>query len=124
MKFLLLFLSVIAAAFSMPNWAMEQHSFPMPQVPGYPYENRESKRASEPAIYTPLVQNTFEAGQTYLVLGNNNLFLSVITLHIVLLMTTFGHQSNSRISIAALLPPFSTMERLLSQTWEGESISS
>ena len=80
MKFLLLLLSVIAAAFSMPNWAMEQDSFPMPQVPGYPYENSESMIASQP-IYTPLVQNTFEAGQTYLMLGNNQ-FLSVINIAI------------------------------------------
>ena len=65
-------------------------------------------------------QDVFEAGQTYLMLGSNNKFLSLIN---------YGGDAGynyivSRMYFVVLLPALSIMERLPLHLWEPRSISS
>ena len=56
---------------------MEQHSWPGPslsKVPWYPDKDRAPSMAATEHLH----QNVFKAGQIYLILGNNNQFLSSI----------------------------------------------
>ena len=80
MKSLLIFLVIVAATLAWPNAADERHPSPNPlpfDAPWYLNENsdtnmavKEQRRGSRSPS-----QNVFKAGQIYLFLGNNNLFL-------------------------------------------------
>ena len=79
MKSLLISLFVIATAFAIPQWVEEENSPCLPPTcSSGPYVNDDPMIATEQATPTPLVQDVFEAGRTYLILGSNNKFLSVI----------------------------------------------
>ena len=77
MKSLLIFVAVIAATFARPHLIQEERSWPRPslsKVPWYPDKDGDPSVAATEHLH----QNVFKAGQIYLILGNNNQFLSSI----------------------------------------------
>ena len=84
MKSLLIFLAMVAATFAWPtNSADERHPAPNPlpfNVPQYLYEdintNIAAKKHHRHPDHSHQGQNVFKAGRIYLILGNNNLFLT------------------------------------------------
>ena len=82
MKSLVIFLAVVAATFAWPNLVDEQRPAPNSspfRPPWYLNKNINSnKAAKEQHFHKHGGWDVFEAGQIYLILGNNNLFLSAI----------------------------------------------
>ena len=78
MKSLLVFLAVVAATFAWPNSADERLPAPNPLLPQYLYENFDTNVAAKDKNRSPSHpgRNVFKAGRIYLMLGNNNLFLT------------------------------------------------
>ena len=81
MRSLLIFLAVIAATIASPYLEQEQRSWPRPslsKVPWYPSENRDTNTGATGRVTKSFSQNVFKAGHIYLILGDNNQFLSAI----------------------------------------------